>query len=484
MPDSRLSARSLAHMLGEWRAEGSAYRELADAVRVLCLDRRIVTGTRLPAERELATTLALSRTTVAAAYASLRETGHIESVRGSGSVVRFSPTRVTSLTALPPAGAESRPVLDLQQASPDAWPGVGSLFAEAAADIGALVARPGYDIFGSPELRASIAARYTAFGLPTSSEQIIVTTGAQHAISLVASAIVRRGDRVAIETPTYPHAAETLRRVGARLVPIPVATREGWDLERAEHVVARGAPTLAYLMPDFQNPTGCSMSAQTRRFFADAAQAGGTKLLVDETTAELDIDRPDRWEPFGVGLDERARSNVITVGSLGKTVWGGLRVGWIRADEDILHRILARRPSFDLGTPEMEQRVAWAAIQRMPEILRQRAAYLRAGRDAVLSAVRDVLPEWDVPSVHGGVSLWAGLGAPVSSRLVLAARARGVLLSSGTRFGVDGGHERRLRLPFTSRPEALDHAVRTLAAAWRDLPPGHAVPDDGLVAVV
>jgi DNA-binding transcriptional MocR family regulator len=160
---------------------------------------------------------------------------------------------------------------------------------------------------------------------------------------------------------------------------------------------------------------------------------------------------------------------VVRVGSLGKTVWGGLRVGWVRAQADIVRRLASGRPVHDLGTPEFEQAVAARVIGRLDEISAQRADLLRAGRDAVTRALVDTFPEWDIPTVHGGVSLWVGIGEPVSTPLVMNARARGLLLSAGSRFAVDGGHDRRLRIPFTAAPHTLERAIGMLRAAWDDV---------------
>jgi DNA-binding transcriptional MocR family regulator len=479
MPDSRLSSRAFIQMLGEWRGRGPAYRGLADAVRVLCLDGRIAPGTALPAERDLAARMQVSRTTVAAAYRDLRDSGHISSLRGSGSIVR-----ALGRTAPPPDGGEGH-TIDLHQASPAGWPGLSELYAQAAADAGRWVRRSGYDTVGNRALRAAIAQRYEDRGLPTHPDQIVVTTGAQSAIALVADVIVRRGDRVAIETPTYPHAADALRESGARLVAIPVDPVLGWDMDRADNVLRRTAPSLAYLMPDFQNPTGASMDAATRERLLVSAAESGAILVADETTAELDIDRGYAMPPLGAGMGPDHERALVTVGSLGKTVWGGLRIGWIRADPDLVPRLIAARPRRELGTPEFEQEVALLAFDRMPEILAQRAELLRAGRDALVDALRTRLPEWGVPQVHGGVALWIALGLPVSSPLALAARERGLILSSGPRFGVDGGHERHLRIPFTAAPDVLEQAVEVLAEVWpqaRDR--GRPLAEPPLTAVV
>ncbi len=461
--DSRISARALAAALGGWRGSGPAYEALADAIRLLCLDNRLAPSTALPAERELAAALSLSRTTVAAAYRSLRDTGHIESLRGSGSVTlplrRSDPGRLDAGDA----------AIDLQQASPAAWPGLAAVVAEVAQEAPALLSRVGYDVVGDPALRVAIAEHYDRRGLRTSPDQILVTSGAQSAIHLIASVLLSRADRVLLETPTYPHAADAFRRVGARLIGVPVDPAAGWDLERAEQSFARALPTLAYLMPDFQNPTGRTMSATETSVFVAAARAAGAVLVLDETTAQLGIDREQGPAPFPD--DER----ILRLGSLGKTVWGGLRVGWVRAAPDIVRRLAAERPVHDLGTPEIEQAIARRLLPRLDEIARQRGDLLRAGRDSVVAALRHRLPEWEIPNVAGGVSLWVGIGEALSTPLVMNARSRGLALSAGSRFAVEGGHDRRLRVPFTAPPATLERAVDILRASWDEVRGGGAV---------
>lgn len=455
--DSRLSARALVEQLGFWRTSEPAFDALADAIRLLCLDNRIAPETALPAERELATMLGVSRTTVASAYRSLRSTGHIVSRQGSGSVTR--PLGRTTASRW-----FDREGIDLQQASPPAWPGLPGVIAEITASATALVSRSGYDILGHAELRTVITDRYVRQGIPTTPSQIMVTTGAQQALNLIASTLLRRADRVLLETPTYPHAMETFRRVGARLVGVPVDSGFGWDVDRAAQAFARTRPVLAYLMPEFQNPTGRVMSVEERAVFERAAHDAGSVLLIDETTADLDIDSRPRPRPLGA-----TDSATIRVGSLGKSVWGGLRIGWIRAGDDMIRRLRAARTTHDLGTPDLEQAIATRVVHRLDEILPQRTALLRAGRDALTGALSRELPDWAVPSVHGGVALWVGLGAPLSSALVIDAAAHGLHLSAGPRFAVEGGHERHLRIPFTTEPRELERAVDILAGSWRQV---------------
>jgi DNA-binding transcriptional MocR family regulator len=214
------------------------------------------------------------------------------------------------------------------------------------------------------------------------------------------------------------------------------------------------------------------MSAHARRRVCRAAARQGTVLVIDETTAELDIDRPRASIPFASVAESMGGVGMLTIGSLGKTVWGGLRVGWIRAEVDTIRRLVAARTAYDLGTPEFEQAVGELLFPQMPDILAQRSGLLEEGRDAAVAALARRLPEWDVPSVHGGVSLWIGLGEPLSSNLVMSARRRGLLLSAGPRFSVDGGHERHLRIPFTVSRLTMERAVEILEDAWRDVAAG------------
>lgn len=457
-----MSARALAGALGGWRTREPAYEALADGIRLLCLDNRLAPRTALPAERELAAALRLSRSTVAAAYRSLRDTEHIASTRGSGSVTL--PLRRRD----PGRDSASDGAIDFQQASPPAWPGLAGVMAEVAGSAAALVARVGYDVLGRSELREAIADRYSSRGIPTSASEILVTTGAQNAIHLLSSVLLGRGDRVLIETPTYPHAADSLRRAGARLVGVPVLTTDGWDLDRAEQAFARTLPVMAYLMPDFQNPTGRSMSVEEREVMMRAGERAGSLLILDETTADLDIDR-GALDPGFRGGDP---AGVVRIGSLGKTVWGGLRVGWIRADSDLVRRLVAARPAHDLGTPEFEQAVATTLLKDFGAVVAQRSTLLREGRDALVTALARRLPEWSVPHVHGGLSLWIELDAALSPALVMDVRSRGLLLSAGPRFAVDGGHERHLRVPFTAPVDELERAVVLLAESWRHVRAG------------
>jgi DNA-binding transcriptional MocR family regulator len=372
-------------------------------------------------------------------------------VRGSGSTLALPGGHRGS------AGGELSLPLDFTKATSPAYPGLAAAFARAAERIPAHLSMDGFDMVGLPELRRSIAGHYEGRGLPTSPDQIMVTTGAQHALSLITHALHSAGERVLVEHPTYPHALDTFAAAGARIVTVPVAAGPGWNLPQAQLLLRRSAPSLAFVMPDFHNPTGLSMPEEARAALARMAQREGTTLIVDETTAWLDIDRGPR-SPMAVHS-----SAIVTLGSLGKVAWGGLRIGWIRASRELLDRVLQIRPGLDLGTPLLEQLVAVEVLAEARELQSSRSAQLRRGRDQLVDAVRSRFPQWSLDVPDGGLALWVNTGNLSTSALALAARAEGLALVPGPRFGTDGAFERFLRLPFGYPPEQLTAAVEVLA---------------------
>ncbi|SDQ29044.1 DNA-binding transcriptional regulator, MocR family, contains an aminotransferase domain [Curtobacterium sp. UNCCL20] len=479
-----LSARSAALLLTDWRAgtDAPAYEALSDALRVLVIDGRIPQGVRLPAERGLATALGVSRTTVANAYSRLRSDGFVVSVRGSGSVVRLPAGLIGRPDPERLGGVVEDDVLDLRKAALHAAPGLAEAVERATRHVPAALAGIGYDTVGDPGLRAAIADRYTERGLPTDPSQIVVTIGAQHAIALLARVLVRRGDAVLVESPTYPHAHEAFREAGGRLVGVPVDARTGWDQAALETTLRRTAPAVAYVMPELHNPTGATMSGAARERLLAVAATTGTTVIADETMGELRIDGSPELPLAAWGGGSGA--SVVMIGSADKVFWGGLRIGWIRASPDLLQRLLLARPTGDLGTPVLDQLVARELVPRTAAVLEARRTYLRQGRDDVVGALRARLPEWDVPSPAGGLTTWVGLGRPVSSALVLAARAEGVVLASGGVFGPDGGFERFLRVPFTMPPADRVRLVDVLERSWARIGGDAAGVRGSLAAVV
>lgn len=461
MTPVHISPDALGALLGDWRGAGStaAYAGLAERIRLLLLDGRLGDAVRLPAERELARSLGVSRNTVTHAYDELRRTGFVSSRQGSGSVTRLpGPQPDPEALRYLEFGR-----LDFAKATWPAVPGFHDACRHALEMLPAYLGGSGYDPVGIPPLREAVARRYTERGIPTHPDQILVTLGAQHAIGLIGHALLRRRERVAIDQPTYPHAIDGFRAAGARLIGLPVSAHAGWDPAGLDTVFHDARPALAYLIPDFQNPTGASMPAAVRERLTAAARRSGTLLVADETTAELDIDRVGDFPSLA------QLGDAVLIGSTGKTLWGGLRVGWIRTTPQRVEALVRARHAWDLGTPILEQLVVARLLEDFDAVLDHRRAQLRRGRATTTALLARHLPEWQVPAVHGGLALWVGLGRPVSSRLTLLARDAGMALIAGPRFGLGGTFERHLRIPLTLDEGQARAGIEVLARAWRTL---------------
>ena len=446
-------AGRLTDLLGPWRREGTSRERLAAAVRALILDGRVAVESRLPAERTLATALGISRATVTAAYDQLREEGYISSRQGSGSWVTLPGGHRSA-----PDAIVGGPGLDMRIAALPAPAALEDLFLAAARELPRWLDHHGYDPLGLPPLRRAIAAWFDRRGLPTRPEQSLVTNGAMHGVDLSIRATLPRGRRVLVEVPSYPVALDALRAAAALLMPVPV-TPEGWDLDALRAVARTHPPALAYLMPDFQNPTGVLIDEGSRRRAMRALRSAGTVAVIDETFVELNLDGVEMPAPAASFGDE----HTITVGSLSKAVWGGLRVGWARGDPALIHRLVAARATSDMSGPLFEQIVATHVLANIDELLLERRAVIRRRRDALVGALRRRLPEWRYAVPAGGMFLWAELPEAISTSLSLAAAEQDLQLTPGPRYAAAGVLERHLRLPFTLAPAQLERAVEILA---------------------
>jgi DNA-binding transcriptional MocR family regulator len=460
----------LARLLGQWhslpgRHRSPDYAALAAAVRGLLSDGRLPLGVRLPAERELAEALAVSRTTVSAAYRTLRETGHLTSRRGAGSWTTLpNGHRVATSGLWTPD--DDRNVIDLGVAASAAPPELVPAARAAADDLPRYLGSAGYHPTGLIELREAVAAGYQARGVATSAEQILITGGTQQALDLVLRLLAPPGSPVLVEAPTYPNALAALSARRARISTHGLDTATGWDGEMLLGALRQTRPRLSYVIPEFHNPTGHLMPAELRERMVATAHSTGTDLVVDESWVDLQLDGDGMPPPVAV-FDRHSR--VVSIGGLSKGYWGGLRIGWVRASAPLVQRLAAIRVGVDMASPVLEQLVAVRLLEHAPKILSDRRAELRQQRDVLAAAVTELLPEWRFVLPPGGATIWAELDGPISSALARAAEDVGVRLAPGPRFGLDGTLERYLRLPFALPSDQLTEAVRRIASVRHDL---------------
>ncbi|MFI6098727.1 PLP-dependent aminotransferase family protein [Lentzea sp. NPDC051213] len=452
-PGGRISGARLARQLGSWRKRGARQgsADLAAALKLLVADGRLPVGTRLPSERELTEALPVSRTTITAALDQLRDEGVVASRRGAGSWINGPVGAGGGIT-----GTDDT-LIDLSRAAPPALPSLRLAMEVAMSRMPEHLMSHGYDERGLPVLRQRIADRYTARGLPTSADQIVVTSGAQHAWALVLRLFVGPGDRVLVEQPSYPNALEAVRASFGIPVPVPMLA-EGWDVDGFDAALRQAGPRLAYLIPDFQNPTGLRLSSEGRETLSAVLRKARTPMVVDETLVELALDDA----PAPLPMAAFGGDSVVTLGSASKSHWGGLRIGWIRASADTVHRLLSTRAAIDLGTPVFEQLVLATLLEEPETVLRQRRAEALRQRDVAVAALRTHCPQWSFEVPVGGLGVWCALDAPVSTRIAVVAQNHGLRLVPGPRFAVHGGCEQMLRVPYTQSPEVLRDAIRRL----------------------
>lgn len=449
----RITDNQLATALGAWRRPGAALaRALADAVGEAALDGRLRVGSRLPAERRAAAALGVSRGTVIAALDILRDEGWVDTRRGSASTLRLpleATTRITPSSAMGEHG-----VIDLRRAVPAApHAPYQRAVVRAAERSGPVLAESGETGPGLPELRSLIADRYTTERLATRPEQILITSGTRAALALLSAHL--RPRVVAVEIPTYFDPLAGFRTTGTRLVGCQV-NADGWDLDQLTAAFRTAAGGMAYLVPDFQNPTGALMPRTARRTVAELAERHHVTVVADETMRDLDL----RDAPAPV---QRISGSVL-IGSAAKTIWAGLRVGWIRGSAALVGE-LAHHPLCEpLSAAPIQQLVAIELLRDLEPLLRDRRAVLRRQRDH-LSGLLAGDDRWRFTVPPGGLALWLRLTTMRADLLTTRARAHGLELSPGPSFAADATHSHHLRLPYTPPISTLNRVATVLDLA-------------------
>lgn len=470
-----VDVQALADLLGPW-ASGSEpmYAQLAASLRTLIERGDIPAGARIPSERELGAALHVSRTTVLGAYDQLRQAGLLRSRRGSGTRVAhgelsmvarrrpmdWHPEEVTgaeSFVFTPPRG-----VIEL---TIGAQPGTALVAEEAERavreDLPGLLGSFGYLPAGLPAMRESVAAHMRGLGVPTTAEQVLITSGGQQAIDLIARHFTGPESAVLIESPTYVSALEAFRASGAAVVPVPLDD-EGIRVDVVRHHAQRRPCHLVYTNPTYQNPTGTLLGESRGRELVRMADEYGFLLVDDMCTAYLGLDGA-RAVPLAA---HDPGDRVLTVGSLSKVAWGGLRIGWIRAPARLVALLAARKVQTDFATSIVTQAIAVRLIGRLDELSATARAGARARLDALESALASELPDWTWRRPRGGLCLWVRMPSADGVDFSRVAASHGVVVRAGPAFSADRGNREYLRVAYGNEPAVLREAVTRLSAAW------------------
>jgi 2-aminoadipate transaminase len=319
---------------------------------------------------------------------------------------------------------------------------------------------------GNADLRALVAGRMTARGLPTTAADLLITTGSQQALTLIAAALLDPGAVVAVEEPTYLAALQCFRLAGARIVAVP-GDDDGIDPGALARVLHTERPRLLYLVPTFANPTGRTLTPARRAEVAGLAAQHGTWVVEDDPYGELRY----RGEPVpALAAEPAATDRVLHLGSFSKIAAPGLRLGWVRAPASVRPALTVAKQAADLHTSTIDQAAAAAYLAAADLDARVRTlcdAY-RIRRDAMIAAMPGTAPPgstWTDPD--GGMFTWLRLPAGSDSAALLpAALRRDVAFVPGAPFYAVRPDHATLRLSFATHPaEEITEGMRRLAPA-------------------
>jgi DNA-binding transcriptional MocR family regulator len=320
---------------------------------------------------------------------------------------------------------------------------------------------------GDPRLRRCLADRLPG----VSPSEILVLAGSTQGIFLLTRALVEPGNFVAVQSPTYIGALQTFRDAGARVVGIPIG-ETGIDLEMTESVFARTRPKLLYLVPTFQNPTGTTMSLETRVELLKIAYRHGVPIVEDDPYSLLRYEGEEI--PSIKSLD--THGHVLYLSTFSKTLFPGFRIGWLAGPKPVIERLVADKHRLDLFTGSVGQAVAAEFMSRgllEAHLGRVRKEY-RARQDAMERALRRHAPRLRFAPPEGGYFLWAKLPPGTTAKeLLREALKKKVSFIHGDIFSPDGRARDRIRITFASHPpETIEEGIRRLAAALRVLRKG------------
>lgn len=325
---------------------------------------------------------------------------------------------------------------------------------------------------GHLPLRELLVRHMGRYGIHVTPANILITSGAQQALDLIGKVFINSGDRVLTEEPTYLGALQAFTAYQAQYLPVRMDD-DGLDLESLEEAL-RAGPKFLYILPNFQNPSGVTLSLERRWKLVEMAAHYGVPIVEDDPYGQLRYEG-DHLPPLvqidaehhGCNGGTKFRGGVIYLGTLSKVMAPGLRLGWVVAPEEVMEKLVQMKQGMDLHTSTFTQMVACETarggfLDRHVKLVRQ---VYRERRDAMLSALERHAPpgvRWTRPA--GGLFLWLTLPEGMNSReLFPRALQQKVAFVPGSAFYPNGGGERSMRLNFSyPTPAAIEEGIRRL----------------------
>lgn len=456
-------------LLGKWSdGKSPLYISLANAIELCIRKNELVPGDKLPSERDIADHLKVSRTTVINAMLRLKEQNLIISKQGSGYIVfgedepikKFTPiSRITSRLS-PNGKVKSENIVNMTITVPEP---PKELRKTILAGIDMVFTQRDYHSSGLPDLRNFIAEYYTKMGLNTSQEQIIITTGAQQAIYIAALANISRGDRVLIEDPTYYGAIDAYNLCGAKLISVPAQSVT--DTVELEQLIKSTSPRIMHISPTHQNPTGAVLNQHSRAQLAKLSDKTDILIIEDDTMRDLWF---ENIPPPPIAYWSK-KKRVISIGSFSKTIWGGLRIGWMRVAKDDVIKYANIKATIDLGTGFLDQNAVLSLNDAIEPIIRRTADLNKKRCDFLSSLVQEKIPDWHFIKPTGGAFLWVKMPGTDASMFQQKALRNGVFVTDGNVLSPNFIRQNKIRLSFSQTEEQLVEGVKLLRKTWEEI---------------
>jgi 2-aminoadipate transaminase len=327
---------------------------------------------------------------------------------------------------------------------------------------------------GYRPLREYIVGHMARYGILASVDNVLVTSGSQQALDLIAKLLINRGDRILVESPSYVGALQAFDLMGAEYVSVPI-DNDGLQTSGMEQAL-RSGPKFMYILPNFQNPGGVTLSRSRRDELVALSDKYGIPIIEDDPYGQLRYE--GEHQPPLVVLDRinadhddaYQMGNVIYLSTFSKVLAPGLRLGWIVAPPEVIARLSQIKQSSDLHTSSFTQMVAFEVAREdfIDEHVKLIRHVYKERRDAMLQALEDFFPpevSWTRP--QGGLFLWVTMPAGVNSRRLLdQALRQNVAFVPGEAFFPGGDPGSHMRLNFSNaQPEQIREGIRRLSIA-------------------
>ncbi|HEY4690096.1 MAG TPA: PLP-dependent aminotransferase family protein [Anaerolineae bacterium] len=331
---------------------------------------------------------------------------------------------------------------------------------------------------GYPPLREMIVRHMARYGIVVDIDNVLITTGSQEALDLIGKVLINSGDNILVEEPTYLGAIQAFTMYGARYVSVPI-DEEGLQTDKLEGALRTG-PKFMYILPNFQNPAGVTLSLERRRELVALADRYGVPIIEDDPYGQLRFEG-EHLKPLVVLDAERLKcenngkygGNAIYLSTFSKTLAPGLRLGWVVAPKDVIHHLVQAKQGTDLHSSSFDQMVAYEVarggfidrhVRRIREVYRQR-------RDVMLAALERAFPDpamgvrWTRP--QGGLFLWLTLPESMdAAELLKEAIKDKVAFVPGAAFFPNGGGHNTMRLNFSNaKEEMIEEGIARLGRA-------------------